>query len=227
MIQNGRKKGAEFLKSFAPIFKKSFEYMARIPGEKVKKSVCRILGIWQERGIYESKLIKDFEKCYLKAWDDLHGGDDEEYDPLTTEIDVDFEAFKAVVTSPPGPSTSTASQDETDQKKKEKGGPESKSKENRHSSSKKNDIHTSSKPSNLADRKKRKRSRKDEIESILRKRSLEATNTVEEWETDGVVQLEVKLSPSPFTEPPTEEDLIRVIKVRLQKKRRINKVKQY
>lgn len=60
---------------------------------------------------------------------------------------------------------------------------------------------------------KRPRSKKEEIETALRKRNMEATNTIEEWEVDGVSQLEIKLSPSPYKEPPTEDDLIQMIKV--------------
>lgn len=43
---------------------------------------------------------------------------------------------------------------------------------------------------------------------------MEATNTIDEWEVDGVAQLEIKLSPSPYKEPPTEDDLIQMVKVR-------------
>ncbi len=248
VIQNGRKKGTEFLKAFAPIFKKSFEHMARIPGEKVKKSVRRIFSIWEERGIYETKLIKDFEKLYLKAWDDLHGGDDDEYDPVTADFDLDFDSFKASVTSPPQGSSAAAiasaandskakapDRDKKAQKDALKKSEASKSKESKSShshSQKKGSSSTSADPqasssafssrkhesssnnSHSGERKKRKRSQKEELDSLLRKRSLEATNVVEEWETDGVVQLEVKLSPSIFTEPPTEEELIRIIKAR-------------
>jgi len=59
--------------------------------------------------------------------------------------------------------------------------------------------------------KEKKKSRREK--EIQRKRKLsEGKKTVEEWETDGFVQLEVKLSPSPYTEPPTEEELFRLIK---------------
>lgn len=60
---------------------------------------------------------------------------------------------------------------------------------------------------------KRSRSKKEELETALRKRNMEATNTMEEWEVDGVAQLEIKLSPSPYKEPPTEDDLLQMIKV--------------
>jgi len=64
-------------------------------------------------------------------------------------------------------------------------------------------------------KKSRSRSTK-EMEQELRKRALEDTNTIQEWEVDGVSQLEIKLSPSPYKEPPTEEELLAYIK-RLEK----------
>lgn len=75
VIQNSRKKGGEFGKSFAPILKKTFEHVARIPDEKTKSCILRILKIWEDRTIYEVNLIKDFESSYRKAWSDLHGSD--------------------------------------------------------------------------------------------------------------------------------------------------------
>lgn len=41
---------------------------------------------------------------------------------------------------------------------------------------------------------------------------MEATNTIEEWEVDGVTQLEIKLEATPFKEPPTEDYLIQMVK---------------
>ena len=161
--------------------------MARIAGDKTKKSLLRILGIWNERGIYEPTLIKDFEKTYLKAWEDLHGGEEDE-----------FEILKSEVTTPPDPRDPTEGQD------KELASPTKRSK---------GEASTSSASMKPPERKKRVRTRKEEIDSALRKRRMEATNTVDEWETDGVVQLEVKLSPSPYGDPPAEEELVQLLKV--------------
>lgn len=52
--------------------------MARIPDEKTKNCILRILKIWEDRVIYEGNLIKDFESSYRKAWNDLHGSDFQE-----------------------------------------------------------------------------------------------------------------------------------------------------
>lgn len=97
VIQNSRKKSAEFGKSFAPILKKTFEHIARIPAEKTKNCILRILKIWEDRAIYEVNLIKDFESSYRKAWNDLHGSDFQEL--------LQDEGGK----TPPEPSTSSSS----------------------------------------------------------------------------------------------------------------------
>ncbi|CAL8109358.1 unnamed protein product [Orchesella dallaii] len=178
IIQNSRKKGGEFGKSFAPILKKMFDHMARIPDEKTKNSVLRILKIWEDRGIYEVNLIRDFESAYRKAWNDLHGSD---FQQLLAEEE------------------SKTSQHRSKSKDKS-----SKDRDRKHKSS--NSPSTSDAPP------KRARSKKEEIETALRMRSMEATNTIEEWEVDGVAQLEIKLSPSPYKEPPTEDDLIQMVK---------------
>ena len=167
--------------------------MAKISGDKTKKSILRILAIWQERNIYDAKLIKEFTTLYQKAWDDLH--DDE------------FESFSPVENSPTAlPALAEADAADSSSRKR-KSSESSSSKDRRHSEgdSSSSDHH----------RRKRVRTKKEEIDAALRKRSMEATNTVDELEADGVRQLEVKLSPSPYREVPTEEELIQMIKVRL------------
>jgi regulator of Ty1 transposition protein 103 len=71
-VQNSKKKGGDFCKPFAPVLKKALEYMARNPDDKMKRSILRILRIWEERAVYDIPLIKDFESSYRKMWDDLN-----------------------------------------------------------------------------------------------------------------------------------------------------------
>jgi hypothetical protein len=205
VIQNSRKKGGEFGKSFGPIFKKALEYMARNPDDKTKKSILRILKIWEERGIYEPTLIKDFESSYRKAWDDLHGPDvDELLDGITT---------------PPQQTSNKADSNDKEESggdNKNSSGERSKRDKDKSSSKsegKKRHSHDSA-GSHSSDRhgKKRQRTKREEIEQALRKRSMEEmTNTIEEWELDGVTQIEIRLSPSPYKDPPTEDELLVVI----------------
>jgi regulator of Ty1 transposition protein 103 len=183
VIQNSRKKGPEFGKTFAPIFKKVLEHMAKISGEKTKRSILRILGIWQERSIYDGKLIKEFTSLYQKAWNDLHD-------------DVFDDDADAVGNSPKSPEEP----EKPEKKRRHEGKDEHHHR--RHSEGESSSEH----------KRKRVRTKKEEIDAALRKRSMEATNTIDELEADGVVQLEVKLSPSPYRDPPTEEELIQMIK---------------
>lgn len=62
---------------------------------------------------------------------------------------------------------------------------------------------------------KKRRARSKEFQN-LRKQAMiaEDMNTIEEWEVDGVSQMEIKLSPSPYKDPPTEEELIALLKVK-------------
>nr|CAD7267702.1 unnamed protein product [Timema shepardi] len=63
VIQNSKKKGPEYGKEFATVLRKAFEAMA-VPenDEKTRRSLGRILQIWEERGVYDSKLITEFKK---------------------------------------------------------------------------------------------------------------------------------------------------------------------
>jgi regulator of Ty1 transposition protein 103 len=63
VIQNSKKKGPEFGKEFGNVLRKAFENMA-VPesDDKTRKSIERILQIWEERGVYEPKLIKEFRR---------------------------------------------------------------------------------------------------------------------------------------------------------------------
>ena len=63
VIQNSKKKGPEFGKEFGNVLRKAFESMA-VPesDEKTRKSIERILEIWEERSVYEPKLIKEFRR---------------------------------------------------------------------------------------------------------------------------------------------------------------------
>lgn len=63
VIQNSKKKGPEFGQEFGNVLRKAFENMA-VPesDEKTRKSIERILQIWEERSVYEPKLIKEFRR---------------------------------------------------------------------------------------------------------------------------------------------------------------------
>lgn len=65
MIQNSKKKGPEYGKEFGNILPKAFEHMSTIDNfdDKSRKSLERVLNIWEERGVYETKQIAEFKQA--------------------------------------------------------------------------------------------------------------------------------------------------------------------
>lgn len=62
VIQNSKKKGPEYSSSFASVLTKAFKDISqRCRDEKTFNSLKRILKIWEERGVYDSDKIKEFE----------------------------------------------------------------------------------------------------------------------------------------------------------------------
>lgn len=64
VIQNSKRKGPEFGKEFGSVLKKAFEHFS-LPecDEKTIRNLNRILQVWEERGVYDSKMIKEFKKA--------------------------------------------------------------------------------------------------------------------------------------------------------------------
>ncbi|XP_063698462.1 regulation of nuclear pre-mRNA domain-containing protein 1A [Culicoides brevitarsis] len=61
VIQNSKKKGPEYGKEFAVTLKDAFAHVAEsCKGEDIFNRLDRILSIWEERGVYESKQIKEW-----------------------------------------------------------------------------------------------------------------------------------------------------------------------
>ncbi|XP_067011107.1 regulation of nuclear pre-mRNA domain-containing protein 1A [Anabrus simplex] len=63
VIQNSNKKGPEMRKEFAGVLPKAFSSIA-IPecDEQTRKSLERILSIWEQRGVYDARLIRECRK---------------------------------------------------------------------------------------------------------------------------------------------------------------------
>ncbi|XP_046549445.1 regulation of nuclear pre-mRNA domain-containing protein 1B-like isoform X2 [Haliotis rubra] len=56
VIQNSKKKGPEFTKDFATVLPDAVRIASKDADDKTKRSLERVLNIWQERGVY----VKDF-----------------------------------------------------------------------------------------------------------------------------------------------------------------------
>lgn len=72
VIQNSKKKGPEYGKEFSNGLPKAFSHIGETcKGEKLFGSLGRILKIWEERGVYEPKVICEFRNRLNKE----HGKD--------------------------------------------------------------------------------------------------------------------------------------------------------
>ncbi|XP_078335682.1 regulation of nuclear pre-mRNA domain-containing protein 1B-like isoform X1 [Crassostrea virginica] len=63
VIQNSKKKGPEFTRDFATVLPDAYKFATKDADEKVKKSVDRILGIWEERAVYSKHFIEQIRLC--------------------------------------------------------------------------------------------------------------------------------------------------------------------
>lgn len=65
VIQNSKKKGPEYGKEFGKILKNAFTHIGETcsSDEKTLGSLGRILKIWEDRGVYDEKLIEDYRNA--------------------------------------------------------------------------------------------------------------------------------------------------------------------
>lgn len=65
VIQNSKKKGPEYGKEYGKILKNAFTHIGETcsSDEKTLGSLGRILKIWEERGVYDEKLIEEFRNA--------------------------------------------------------------------------------------------------------------------------------------------------------------------
>lgn len=67
VIQNSKKKGPEYTKEFAPVLKKAFRLLGNMKcSDKTVNKLERILQIWEERNVYDKKLVEEYKKIYHK-----------------------------------------------------------------------------------------------------------------------------------------------------------------
>lgn len=65
VIQNSKKKGPEYGKEFGKTLRNAFTHIGETcsSDEKTLGSLGRILKIWEERGVYDEKLIQEFRNA--------------------------------------------------------------------------------------------------------------------------------------------------------------------
>ncbi|CAB3363621.1 Hypothetical predicted protein [Cloeon dipterum] len=68
VIQNSKKKGPEFGDEYRGTLSRAFEHLsAAAKDEKTKQGLLKILKVWEERGVYEPKLIKEWRSFITKS----------------------------------------------------------------------------------------------------------------------------------------------------------------
>uniref|UniRef100_A0A1B6CBR7 CID domain-containing protein n=1 Tax=Clastoptera arizonana TaxID=38151 RepID=A0A1B6CBR7_9HEMI len=65
VIQNSRKKGPEFNKEFAGVLREAFHVIGGPKlSDKTRKCISRLLQVWEERNVYDKKLVEGFTKAF-------------------------------------------------------------------------------------------------------------------------------------------------------------------
>lgn len=69
VIQNSKKKGPEYGREFLKVLLKSFEHIGEcsFTDEKTLGSLSRILNIWEERGVYDAKTVREFRAAMQRT----------------------------------------------------------------------------------------------------------------------------------------------------------------
>lgn len=67
ILQNCKKKGPEFHKAFGGVLITAFTHVVKHADDKTKKSVLRILDIWQERSVFEMDYVNQIRQAIGKV----------------------------------------------------------------------------------------------------------------------------------------------------------------
>lgn len=60
VLQEGRKKGPEFVNEFFRVLPEAFKYLIKHGDDKTRKSVSRLISVWDERKVFGGNHIKNF-----------------------------------------------------------------------------------------------------------------------------------------------------------------------
>lgn len=61
VIQNSKKKGPEFKNEFRKLLPRSLQLVSREKGDSLRKSVERIVSVWEDRNVFEPDVIIRFK----------------------------------------------------------------------------------------------------------------------------------------------------------------------
>jgi regulator of Ty1 transposition protein 103 len=66
VIQNGKKKGSEFKTEFSKVLPRALQFMSQEKDESFRKSVERVISVWEERKVFEPDTIVRFKSMLGK-----------------------------------------------------------------------------------------------------------------------------------------------------------------
>jgi len=65
VVQNSKKRGPEYAREFGTVMRKVFEHLAGLDfDDKTIMSLVRLIGIWQERQIFDKKILDEISKIW-------------------------------------------------------------------------------------------------------------------------------------------------------------------
>jgi len=68
VVQNSKKKGPEFIKSFQHVLPDAYKHTAKEADEKTKGSMERMLKIWEERKTFDNKVVQKISETLVKSY---------------------------------------------------------------------------------------------------------------------------------------------------------------
>lgn len=68
IIQNGKRKGPEFRTEFSKVLPRAFQHISQEKDESFRKSVERVISVWEERKVFESDAIIRFKSMLGKKY---------------------------------------------------------------------------------------------------------------------------------------------------------------
>jgi hypothetical protein len=95
--QNARKKHPEYSKEFGAVMKRVMEHLAGLASIDIKmvKSIARLLSVWQERLIFDSKVQADMNKIWAAKQVDAKAAAAATPEKTSTVAPVDIEPSPA------------------------------------------------------------------------------------------------------------------------------------
>ncbi|PFX11552.1 regulation of nuclear pre-mRNA domain-containing protein 1B-like [Stylophora pistillata] len=102
VLQNGKRKGAEFLNEFKHVLPAAFQHCAQGGSVEAIRGLERLISIWTERNVYEATFLVKLHKCLGQVSDSpppekKQKTDDEKQAPLMDPPDVRHQSLSEII----------------------------------------------------------------------------------------------------------------------------------